>query len=655
MLGATLVSLVVCLVLVQGMILNQNVVFEKINTITTTRAQWTVTFVIDIKPYSNVLKNLNENLMRVSNFSRHAVRQCCNVESERYGPAFQKLSHKIEILLDFHAKLTREFNEYHILSREKRSLLPFIGDALHYLFGTTSSKEVNKIENRLNDVELKQKEIVHVLEENLSIIDVSRAEIAENRHSLTQMAKELVQIRDRTGELVDDLMHNFFYLESFLSTYTSLDLIIDELDKILQSSIVYMDHLQLQLNMLSLGHLAPSTISPAHLKTLLREIENQLRMPLSLPGDPERDLWRYYQFLKCSTVLRRNKIIVIVPVPLLDSNNKFDIYKTHTLPSPYIPPKENGNLKPMSAEFELEADAIAVDEGRTRIALLTAREADACSNPVAGFCAIGSPVYSMGLSEFCLSGLFTNNSKIIENSCHVNVRINARLPRAKYLSNGNWLVSTNERLQFSVSCPDESVAFMHVNPPVKIIKLGAGCTAINDRVTLTPYYQKESRFQINSSLIYSQINLIEDKLWTPFRKTVQNITRIKVPTEFHPLSPIPMKHLLSRIRQLNAKKAQGRSVYFYVLIGSGIALAAVLIIVIVYKTKLLNKYLKCTNILRLIKGKSGASGALESTLQSAATHVAGAISAPSASSAESTSREPMLPETGKINFYPQLG
>ena len=126
----------VCLVLVQGIILNDNVAFQKINTVTTTRAQWTVTFVVDLSNYTQLLDKINDNLLRISNYSRHAVKQCCLRHEDKYGSAFERLSHRVGLLMQAYEKLAKEFHEYHTLSRDKRSILPFVGDALHYLFGT---------------------------------------------------------------------------------------------------------------------------------------------------------------------------------------------------------------------------------------------------------------------------------------------------------------------------------------------------------------------------------------------------------------------------------------------------------------------------------------------------------------------------------------
>ena len=49
---------------------------------------------------------------------------------------------------------------------------------------------------------------------------------------------------------------------------------------------MYMEHLSSQLDMLSLGHVSPSIITPKHLKKLLLEMQSKLPYHLTLPEDP---------------------------------------------------------------------------------------------------------------------------------------------------------------------------------------------------------------------------------------------------------------------------------------------------------------------------------------------------------------------------------
>ena len=57
------------------------------------------------------------------------------------------------------------------------------------------------------------------------------------------------------------------------------------------------------------------------------------------------------------------KILVVVPVSLLDSNDDFEVYRVHNLPIPFN--ASDGVMSGSVASYQLEAEAIAVNTQRT--------------------------------------------------------------------------------------------------------------------------------------------------------------------------------------------------------------------------------------------------------------------------------------------------
>ena len=115
-------------------------------------------------------------------------------------------------------------------------------------------------------------------------------------------------------------------MEEFVQLHLQLYLIIEEAKIMVNNAQMYMEHLQLQLNMLSLGHLSPSVITAQSLKRLFLEMKYKLPHHLTLPNDSDRELWKYYQSLTCTTIWDRGMFLVVVLVPLLERDNKFEIY-----------------------------------------------------------------------------------------------------------------------------------------------------------------------------------------------------------------------------------------------------------------------------------------------------------------------------------------
>ena len=68
----------------------------------------------------------------------------------------------------------------------RRSLLPFLGDALSWLTGTTTTKDINSIKTRINQLittQSSQETLVHII----SILNVTRHAAQVNRHSINAL------------------------------------------------------------------------------------------------------------------------------------------------------------------------------------------------------------------------------------------------------------------------------------------------------------------------------------------------------------------------------------------------------------------------------------------------------------------------------------
>ncbi|CAC5412396.1 unnamed protein product [Mytilus coruscus] len=257
----------------------------------------------------------------------------------------------------------------------------------------------------------------------------------------------------------------------------------------------YLNHLQLQLNMLSLGHMSPSLISPGNLRVLLTDIKRRLTATLKIPGDEIKIIWNFYKFLTCSTVLDENRIIIIITLPLLDIRDSYAIYKIHNLPVPTKVTDKNSDSSDMVTQYELEAAVIAANQEKTKFMLLSTQEIDKCSNPFVIFSEIKSPVYPVNLSKLCVIALFANKENW-KTRCTVKVRPNTVLPMATYLTDSMWAVTIlmNLESQLDVMTKKNMLTDQIINPPTAIINLKRTCTATSDHLTLLPTYQMKSTF-----------------------------------------------------------------------------------------------------------------------------------------------------------------
>ena len=68
--------------------------------------------------------------------------------------------------------------------RTKRTLVPLVGKELSFLFGTVKKSDVRLLRKGLEVLSTNQESLFHVIEDSLSIINITQIEQTENRHAI---------------------------------------------------------------------------------------------------------------------------------------------------------------------------------------------------------------------------------------------------------------------------------------------------------------------------------------------------------------------------------------------------------------------------------------------------------------------------------------
>ena len=181
---------------------------------------------------------------------------------------------------------------------------------------------------------------------------------------------------------------------------------------------MYLENHRTELYMLSLNHLSPSTISPKNLRELLIDIRNKLPASMKLPADPVNNIWYFYNTITCNAYLDDHKILIVLSIPLLDDKESYEIYKIHNLP---LSQHGTSTLKDkklgLTAKYDLSVAALMINKERTKYALLSSNDFDACNNRYMPFCNPKSPIYQINLSKSCIIALFLKNVENVGKYC----------------------------------------------------------------------------------------------------------------------------------------------------------------------------------------------------------------------------------------------
>ena len=490
-----MLTLMIVLVLTSSVNCQQNVIFQKVAEVSTTRSKWTVTFVIDLEPYQIFIKELFQDLYGARILARTMQIDEQSPQNEKHVTNLNKLEQEIIKMNISHSAVSDMFEEYKsLLSRSKRSVLPVVGKILGFLFGTVSESDLRAISENVNALAKNQQKIVHVLKESLTILNISRIEIAENRDAINELITVFGRIQQELYNVTRIFNERMLYIER----HVVMNSIVSGLSRSVTQARFYIEHLQMQLNMMSLGHLSPSIISPKNLKAVLTAILKKLPTGMLLPNNPITDLWSYYQVLTCQTVMEENRIFVVMSLPLLDFNSNYEIFKPFNLPLPIN--DRNDKSVTMLAYSNLEAKAIGVNLKRSKYIILNDQEIDKCIHSIAHFCDVKSPIYRINLSKLCIVALFMKDKKSIKNNCQNVIQLNKITPMAEYLDDGMWIVVTYRKLRMTITC-DNSLnnRVQMIKPPLGMIKLEIGCAANNDELTLMPFYDMKTNIQFDTS------------------------------------------------------------------------------------------------------------------------------------------------------------
>ena len=191
----------------------------------------------------------------------------------------------------------------------KRSLLPFLGNALSWHTGTATTKDANSIKNRVNQLteaqSTQQETLVHII----SILNITRYAAQVNKHSINV-------IMDKVDETLQDV-NNLYNLTTSLATslsYHQLILYIRSVLANLWDSLSYIRtvsmHTMDYVNAATTGRLSPHVLPIMDLKKMLSHVEETLPPTLHLPVSSE-DTLHFYRYL-CTHVLITKKQFLLL-------------------------------------------------------------------------------------------------------------------------------------------------------------------------------------------------------------------------------------------------------------------------------------------------------------------------------------------------------
>ena len=216
----------------------------------------------------------------------------------------------------------------------RRSLLPFLGDALSWLTGTATTKDIHSIKTRINQLITTQASQCNTLVHIMSILNITRYATQVNRHGINTL---MDAVRSTSHDI-----NNLYNLTTSLATSINFHQMILHIRSVfpnLQDSLNYIPmvstHTMDYINAATSGTLSPHILPVTDLQQMLQHIADTLPPTmLHLPISPE-DTLHFYRYL-CTHVLIENKqFLLLIDVPIQDRSRQITIHQILTLNIPH--------------------------------------------------------------------------------------------------------------------------------------------------------------------------------------------------------------------------------------------------------------------------------------------------------------------------------
>ena len=228
------------------------------------------------------------------------------------------------------------------------------------------------------------------------------------------------------------------------------------------------------------GKLTPSITDPIHLRQELLRIKQLLPTRLSLPEDPNTNIWHYYRFLTVSPVTHGNKLVLMIRILLNDLDSAMNLYKIYNLPI------YNHHIG-KSTKYQLEGTNLAITKDNKYATILSDTEFIRCTLADTHFCDLNIGLYHVDTNQWCVTAKFFKDNDKISTYCRVAMN-NITGCQAIYLDQGNWAISVETPIPMEIKCEDHSHVKLYT--PITLINLQPACSAFSSTIKLPPYFKQ---------------------------------------------------------------------------------------------------------------------------------------------------------------------
>ena len=293
----------------------------------------------------------------------------------------------------------------------RRSLLPFLGNALSWLTGTTTTKDITSIKKRFNQLITAQTTEQETIGHIVSIFNVTRYATQVNRQDtniVIDAVDKTVQDVNNLYNITTSLYTSLRYHQLILHIRSVLANLLDTLSYIRTVSMPTMDYLNATTTRTLSAHILPIT----DLKQMLSHVEETLPPTMHLPVSSE-DTLHFYRYLYTHILLANRQFWLLIDIPIQDLTQQLSVYKSFTLSIPH------GHF---TAWYDVNNQYLGVTQDETMAVEISQHQFSICQNTNGQFCNINAPLQLLANPPSCITALYATNAASITTTCSLQIR-----------------------------------------------------------------------------------------------------------------------------------------------------------------------------------------------------------------------------------------
>ena len=158
---------------------------------------------IDLKPYQQVINTISSELETITDTTWQVVSRYTEQEKQVFTKSLRQLGHELRTMREIFTCMIESYVLYKALQgRQKRPLLPFVGKAMHFLFGAVTDSDFKAVRRNVEHLAENQQKLKHVVEDSHILINLNRLKITENRQTTNELIYSLAEVDNRLETLL---------------------------------------------------------------------------------------------------------------------------------------------------------------------------------------------------------------------------------------------------------------------------------------------------------------------------------------------------------------------------------------------------------------------------------------------------------------------